>query len=146
MNRVGFDKRIHPHRLQLRCCMAFDIQGIQNESSVTLNLQEGIITNYHTDSEQVSTTIREYIACDDELKELYSFLTLDAIEKFEAMPTSEICQYETGYYDELSSLRYLLISEGGRVSDGTRRRIYSNDPINMAIRWMFKTVPFKLDL
>lgn len=74
MSRAGFNERIHPYQLQLRICEGFDFQGIQNKGSVTLDFQEGKITNYHTDEDMVSTTIREYAASDDDLKELYSFL------------------------------------------------------------------------
>ena len=62
----------------------------------------------------LKTTIREYVASDDDLKELYSFFTMDALEKFEAMPESELGQYMTGYYD-WAALRYLMISGDGRV-------------------------------
>ena len=144
MSRIGFDKKIHPYQLQVRICSAPDFQGIQNRGGVTLDLREGRITNYHTDEDMISTKIQECIAGDDDLKELYSFFTLDAIETFEATPESELRQYMTGYYD-WADLRYLMISEDGRVSDGVRHYIYSNDPIEMAIEWMRKTAPFRLD-
>ena len=145
MCRIGFDKKIHPYQLQLRLCAFPDLEGIQNRSGVTLDLREGTIKNYNTTENIFRTTIREYIASDDELKELYSFLTMDAIKEFEAMTESEIYQYETGYYD-WASLRYLMISAEGRISDGVRHHIYSNDPIEMAMKWMRRTVPFKLDI
>ena len=141
MSRTGFDQKKHPYQLQLRICSFLDIEGIQNKSSVTINFEEGRITNYHTDDAQISTTIREYIASDDELKELYSFFTLDELEKFEAMPEHEKSQYETGYYD-CAYLRYFLIGEGNHVSDGMRSRIYRNDPIDMALKWIRKTTTF----
>lgn len=144
MSRIGFDKGIHPYQLQLRICSFPDTQGIQNRNSVTLNLQEGRITSYYTDEDQVSTAIKEYVASDDELKELYDFLTVDAIEQFKAMPDSEKSQYEIGYYD-WASLRYLMVSKDGQISDGSRHRVYSNDPIEMAIQWMRKTSPFGQD-
>jgi len=143
MSRVGFDKRIHPFQLQLRVCSLLDLQGVENKSSVIINFKEGRITSYHTDDPQISTTIREYIVSDDELKELYSLFTLEALEKFEAMPEQEKSQYQTGYYD-WANLRYLLISDGGCVSDGKRTWIYSNDPIIMSLEWMNKIVPFEL--
>ena len=143
MSRAGFDKRIHPFQLQLRVCSFLDLQGVENKSSATINFKEGSITSYHTDDLQISTTIREYIVSDDELKELYSFFTLEALEKFEAMPEQEKSQFETGYYD-CAYLRYLLISDGGCVSDGKRIWIYSNDPIIMCLDWIHKIAPFEL--
>ena len=145
MNRIGFDINKHPFQLQLRICLFSDLQGIQTKDSVTLNFQEGTITNYHTDKNQVNTTINEYTASDDELKELYGFFTLDAIEKFEALPENELRQYYIGYYD-WASLRYLLISKDGQVRDGVRYSIYSNDPIELAIKWMSEVSPFDLDI
>ncbi len=68
----------------------------------------------------------------------------DSIKIFEAMSESELRQYWTGYYD-WAILRYILISEGGIVTDGMRSYIYSNDPILMAIRWMRKVLPFDLE-
>ena len=132
MCRIGFDKIIHPYQLQLRLCAFPDSEGIQNRSGVTLDLREGTIKNYNTSENLFRTTIREYIASDDELKELYSFLTMDAIKEFETMPESKIFQYKTGYYD-WAPLRYLMISGDGRISDGVRHDIYSNGPIKMAI-------------
>ena len=137
--------RIHPYQLQVRICSATDLQGIQNRSGVTLDLREGIIKNYNTEENLFRTKISEYIASDEELKELYSFFTLDSIERFEATPETELSQYMTGYYD-WADLRYFMISGDGRVSDGVWHYIYSNDPITMVIRWMRKTVPFKLDI
>ena len=93
----------------------------------------------------ISTTINECVARDDELIRLYSFFTLDALETFEATPESELSQYMTGYYD-WADLRYLMISGDCRVSDGVRHYIYSNDPIEMVVKWMRKTAPFKLDV
>lgn len=119
LGRIGYDHKIHPSQLQLRCCSFHDPQGIQNRSSVTLNLKEGIITNYYTEENRINTKIRECIASDDNLAELYSFFTLDAIEKFEKIPGKELESYATGYYD-LSSLRYFLIRENGSISDGVR--------------------------
>lgn len=142
MSRVGFDKRIHPFQLQLRVCSFLDSEGIENKSSVTVNFKEGRITSYHTDDPQISTNIREYIVSDDELKELYSFFTLQVLEKFETLPEEDIRQYQTGYYD-CDYLRYLLISEGGCVSDGKRTWIYSNDPIIMVLEWIHKVWPFE---
>ncbi len=145
MSRIGFDQEVHPLQLQLRVCSFPDIQGIANRCSVTLNLQDGTIRNYHTDEEQISTITREYTASDSELKELYSFLTLADIDNFEALPDAELSQYETGYYD-WAALRYILIAEEGKMSDGIRHRIYSNDPIEMALEWMRKVLPFDLEL
>ena len=145
MSRSGFNHKIHPYLLQLRMCRGLDLEGIQNRSSVSINLREGKITNYNTNDAQVSTNIREYTVNDDELRELYSFFTLDAIQKFENMSESENRQYMRGYYD-WAILRYLLICEGGRISDGVRHTIYSNDPIEMVLKWMHKTLPFNLDL
>ena len=54
---IGFDKEIHPYQLQLRICTFPDLEGIQNRSSITVNLEEGRITIYHTDEDQISTTI-----------------------------------------------------------------------------------------
>lgn len=59
MSRIGFDQKIHPYQLQLRICAFPDIQGLQNRSSVTLDLQEGKITNYNTEENMFRTTIRE---------------------------------------------------------------------------------------
>ena len=144
MSRIGFDKRIHPYQLQLRLCVLYDPEGIQNRGGVTLDFREGRITNYHTNEDMISTKIQECVAGDDDLKELYSFFTLDAIETFEEMPDDELSQYMRGYYD-CANLRYLMISGDGRVSDGVRHYIFSNDPIEMAVEWMRKIAPFKLD-
>ena len=73
------------------------------------------------------------------------FYTLEAIKTFEETPESELSQYMTGYYD-WADLRYLMISGDGRVSDGVRHYIYSNDPIEMVVKWMKRIVPFKLDV
>lgn len=145
MSRKGFDKRIHPYQLHLRICVFPDLEGFQNKGSVTLDFHEGKIKKYNTGDNLLKTTIREYIASDEELKELYNFFTLDAVEKFEAMPESELSQYVTGYYD-WASLRYLMTRGDGQVSDGVRHHIYTNDPIRMAIEWMRKTAPFKIDI
>ena len=93
----------------------------------------------------ISTTIKECVVSDDDLKELYNVLTIDAVEEFEATPESELSQYITGYYD-WAALRYLMICGDGRVSDGVRHNIYSNDPIEMIVEWMQKTAPFRLDV
>ena len=145
MSRIGFDKRIHPYQLQLRLCVLYDPEGIQNKGGVTLDLREGKITNYNTEENIFRTKINEYIVSDDELKELYDFFTLEAIKTFEVTPESELSQYMTGYYD-WAALRYLMICGDGRVSDGVRHNIYSNDPIKMTVEWMRKTAPFKLDV
>ncbi len=131
--------------MHLRIASGFDIHGLQNSSSVNINFLKGIITDYHTDDDQINTTIREYIASDDELKELYSFFTFEAIEKFEAMLESEKSKYDIWYYDN-ANLLYLLISGDGRVIDGHRHGIYSNDPIHMALQWMYKILPFDADV
>ena len=145
MSRIGYDQKIHPYYLQLRLVSIMDPQGVQNKSSITLNLQDGKIIRNHTDENQMTTMIKEYIVGDDDLKELYSFFTLNAIKEFEAMPESVMKQYEIGYYDEVS-LRYFLICGDGRISDGKRHRIYSSDPINMVIEWIHKTAPSDLFL
>ena len=145
MNRRGFDKMIHPRQLQLRMCIGFDYQGLQNDSSVTIDFETGRITNYHTNDNQISTSIREYVASDEELKELYGFFTMDSIKKFEAMQESELRQYGTGYYD-VAFLRYIMISEEGIVADGRRSYIYSNDPIEMVMMWMHRVLPFDMEL
>ena len=54
-----------------------------------------------------------------QLKDCTVFFALETLEKFEAMPEQEKSQFETGYYD-CAYLRYLLISDGGCVSDGVR--------------------------
>ena len=41
-----------------------DYQGLENKSCLSLNLQEGKITEYHTDEDMIKTEIREYIASD----------------------------------------------------------------------------------
>lgn len=137
MGRIGFDPKVHPYQIQLRVYGFPDYQGIRNQGSETLDFQKGKIISYHTDSEQIGTTIREFVASDEDLKELYHFFTLDALKAFEAVPIDEHSAYECGYYD-WADLRYLLIAADGRVSDGQRYRIYSNDPIEMAIEWMHK--------
>ena len=142
MNRIGFDQRKHPYQLQLRIASGFDMNGLQNRSSSSINFLKGIITKYNTDEDQISTTIKEYIASDDELKELYSFFTYDAIEKFEKMSESEKSQYDIGYYDN-ANLLYIMIGGDGRVTDGHRHGIYSNDPIDMALEWIHKMLPFE---
>lgn len=101
---------------------------------------EGKVVSYHVDQDQNSTTIREYIASNSELEQLYDFLTLEAIERFEMMPTSEKSAFACGYYD-CADLRYLLIASEDRISDGSRHGIYSNDPINMAIKWTHSVTP-----
>lgn len=73
------------------------------------------------------------------MEALYHFFTLDALKAFEAVPIDEHSPYECGYYD-WADLRYLLIAADGRVSDGKRHCIFSNDPIEMVIRWMHKVV------
>ena len=138
--RIGFDPKIHPYQIQLRVCCFPDYQGIRSQDSETLDLQKGKIISYHTDSEQIGTTIREFVASDEDLTELYRFFTLDELKAFEAVPIDEHSSYERGYYD-WADLRYLLIAADGRVSDGQRHRIYSNDPIQMAIEWMHKVTP-----
>ena len=141
MSRIGFDKEKHPYQLQLRIASGFDIHGLQNSSSVNINFLKGIITDYHTDDDQIKTNIQEYIASDDEMKDLYSFFTFDALEKFDAMPESEKSQYDIGYYDN-ANLLFLMICGDGRVTDGHRHGVYSNDPIHMALEWMDKILPF----
>ena len=145
MSRIGFDKKIHPYQLQLRLCTFPDPIGIQNKTGVTLDFREGKIINYHTDEDMISTIIKECVVSDDDLKELYTIFTIDAVEEFEAIPESELSKYMTGYYD-WPALRYPMICGDGRVSDGVRHNIYSNDPIKMTIEWMQKTAPFKLDV
>ena len=140
MYRNGFDENSHPFQLQMRICGFPDYQGLQNKKSVTLDLSTGKIISYHTGKAEKTTVIREYIADEDDLKELYSFLTLDAIKKFEALPDSEKDKNVHGYYD-WADLRYLLIAAEGRVSDGKRHYIFSNDPIQKAIDWMHKVTP-----
>ena len=142
MSRIGFDSIIHPYQLQLRVCSILDPDGIQNSSCDVIDFREGRVTEYNTDDEKVSTIIREYIASDDELKELYAFFTLKAIKEFEAMSDDYKRQYEIGYYD-CAYLRYLLIGEDGQLSDGVRRRVYSIDPIHLVYRWMRKISPFE---
>ena len=137
LSRIGFDKYIHPYLLQLRVCSFLDPQGIMNRDSTTLNLQEGIITEYLTDEDQIETKISEYVASDDDLKELYSFFTLDAVNDFEKMDDEELSKYETGYFD-CANLHYLLLSGDDCAQDGVRHRIYSNDPINRVIVWINK--------
>ena len=112
-----------------------DPEGIENSSSTSVDFKEGIITEYQTDGAQVSTLIRKYVATDVEMKELYSFFTLDTIEAFETMPEHEKAQFRTGYYD-CATLRYFLISEDGLFADGVRHWIYSNDPIDKVCRWI----------
>ena len=141
MNRIGFDQRKHPYQLQLRIASGFDMNGLQNRSSTSINFLKGIITKYNTDEDQISTTIKEYIASDDELKELYSFFTYDTIEEFENMSEDEISQYDIGYYDN-ANLLFIMVGAEGRVTDGHRHGIYSNDPIEMALRWTYKLMPF----
>lgn len=143
MSRNGFNPKIHPYQLQLRVSPFGDSQGLRNRSSITIDLQNGKIKEYNTDEEQISTTIREYAASDDELKELYDFLTIDTIEKFEALSDSDLRQYQTGYYDA-AELRYFLIGGDGRISDGVRHHIYSVDPIAMSMDWLRRIVPFDL--
>ena len=63
---------------------------------MTFDLREGKITNYDTNIEKASTEIKEYIVSDDELRVLYSFFTLEAIEKFEAMSESEYVNMRQG--------------------------------------------------
>ena len=145
MSRIGFDKKIHPYQLQLRLCTLPDLKGIQNKTGITLDFREGKIINYHTDEDMISTTIKECVVGDADLKELYTILTIDAVEEFEATPESELSQYMTGYYD-WAALRYLMICGDGRISDGVRHNIYSNDPIKMTVERMRKTAPFKLDV
>lgn len=144
MNRIGFDNRIHPYQLQLRVCSMLDPQGLQNKESTTINFQEGKITKYHTADNQISTAINEYVASDEELKDLYEFFTLEALAKFESMPESEKDRYATGYYD-CATLLYLLFSEEGPISDGKRNYVYTNDPIEMALRWISRTMPSDID-
>ncbi len=135
MSRIGYDNRKHPYQLQLRMCEGLDYQGLENISSLTLNLQEGIIIKYHTDKDMINTLIREYHASDEELQELYGFLTMDSIKEFESMSSKEKEKYATGYYD-CANLKYFLIGPDGIITDGTRHGIYSNDPIEMSIRWI----------
>lgn len=142
MSRIGFDGKKHPYQLSLRIASGFDLHGLQNTSSLNINFLKGIITDYHTDDDQINTAIREYIASDDELKELYSFFTFDAIEKFNAMSESEKSMYDIGYYDN-ANLLYLMIGGDGQVSDGHRHGIYSNDPIHLVLEWMDKILPFE---
>lgn len=73
LSRIGFDKKKHPFQLQLRICLFPDWEGSRNRSSVIIDLQNGKITNYQTDKDQINTTIKEYVASNKELKELYSF-------------------------------------------------------------------------
>ena len=141
MARIGFDQKIHPCQLQLRTCSMLDPQGIQNNCCLVFDLMNGIIKNYHTADNQFSTSVREYICRDDELKEVYELFTLDAIATFEALPEEEISQYETGYYD-CASLRYLLIGGEGQILDGARSRIYTNDPIEIVRKWMIRVSGF----
>ena len=140
MSRIGFDEKIHPYELQLRTSSLMDPGGLRNRDCLILNLREGRVTQYNTDKFQINTAIREYVASDDELKELYCFFTFDAIERFENMAYSEISRYEIGYYD-FASLQYLILGENGRISDGRRTRVWSIDPIEMAIEWMHNTAP-----
>ena len=143
LTRIGFDRKIHPYQLQLWLCSFLDILGIQSGDSVILDFRKGVISFCHTDRYEAVTTIREYVASDDDLIELYGFFKFNAIESFEDMPDSEITPYETGYYDCMS-LQYLVLSEDGRASGEMRRCIYSNDPIEMAAQWLERTAPFDL--
>lgn len=141
MSRIGYDKRKHPYELQLRIGAGLDYQGLENKSCLSLNLQEGKITEYHTDEDMIKTEIREYIASDEELEELYSFLTMEAIEEFESMLGTKNEQYATGYYD-CAVLKYFLIGPDGKIADGSRGGIYSNDPINMTCEWVRRIFPY----
>ena len=140
MSRIGFNPKIHPYQIQLRMCSFPDYQGIRNLDSETLDFQKGKIISYHTDRDQIGTTIREFVASDEDLKELYRFFTLDALKAFEAISTDEHSDNKRSYYD-WADLRYLLIAAEGKILDGQRHHIYSNDPIEMAIEWMHKVTP-----
>lgn len=143
MSRIGFSQKIHHYQLQLRICSILDVGGLRNESSITIDFQQGRITNYHTDKDQVNTRIQEYVASDDELQELYDFFTLKAVEEFEDMPEHEKNKYKIGYYD-CASLYYFMICGKGQIANGTRHDVYSNDPIQMAFEWMRRILPFDL--
>ncbi len=129
MSRIGYSDRKHPYELQLRIGDGLDYQGLENKSCLSLNLQEG------------KTEIREYIASNEELEELYSFLTMEAIEEFESMSGTKKEQYATGYYD-CAVLKYFLIGPDGKIADGSRGGIYSNDPINMTCEWVRRIFPY----
>ena len=137
MSRIGFDRKIHPYQLQLRICSVPDAAGLQNKSGTTIDFLNGKIIDYHIDEDQINTRITAYTASDNELEELYGFFTLDAVEKFEAMPESEKEPYYTGYFDN-ASLFYLMIGGDGRILDGKRHYIFSNDPIEKVFAWMRK--------
>ena len=133
MSRIGFDQKIHPYQLQLRICSIFDVGGLGKKSSITIDFQNGRIANYRTDKDQINTRIQEYVASDDELKELYDFFTLEAIEDFEDMTADEKTKYDIGYYD-CASLYYYMICGEGQITDGTRHGVYSNDPIEINVQ------------
>ena len=73
LTRIGFDRKIHPYQLQLWLYSFLDILGIQSGDSVILDLRKGVISFCHTDRYEAVTTIREYVASDDGLIELYDF-------------------------------------------------------------------------
>lgn len=143
MNRIGFDQKQHPRQIQLRFCSLLDLQGLKNRASVTIDLQEGTITNYFTSDEGTSTRIKKYVACDSEIKELYEFFTMNNIQKFKDMSEGDKQLFNTGYHDE-AILRYVLITCDGRVLDGVRYHIYSNDPVEQVLKWMGKILPYDL--
>ena len=108
--------------------------------SVEINNAQIVIRDYCYDTNKVNS--KYYEITDENMSRLLSFFSIDQIEDFLLLDNDELMKYETGYR-EFYGIRYhiFLYNQSPPILNGELTCYYSNNPMEMVLKWIRDTIP-----
>ena len=135
---IDFSK--YPDKIQFT---PWNIIPFEIKVSYIIDLRDSILTIRKNIIGTSKINIKKYDIDDSNMEKLLEFISIEEMERFNALTSEELSNSYTGYRDEGYYIKYRVFCDGNNLSvtEGELRDIYKNNPLEKAVMWIHKTFP-----